>query len=157
MKGVLPESGLVSIFGAPSTGKSFLALDLLAYISSGDYWFGRKTKQRSVAYVAFEGMGGIPLRARAFEKHYLVLRNFKVVEAAGINLLKENDRREIIAELKENSLTNGVVCIDTLAASAAGIDENSSEGMGKLIGEVTKIQQEVGGLIILVHHSGIGA
>ena len=154
VKGVLPESGLVSIYGAPSAGKSFLALDLLAYISAGDYWFGRKTKQRNVAYVAFEGMGGIPQRAQAFTKHYRPLRNFNFVEAPAINLLEDNDRKDFVAVLKEHLLTNGVICLDTLAASAPGMDENSSEGMGKLIGEVTKIQQEVGGLIILVHHSG---
>ncbi|WP_334063388.1 phage NrS-1 polymerase family protein [Alteromonas genovensis] len=154
VKGVLPESGLVCIFGAPSAGKSFLALDLLAHVSAGDYWFGRKVKERNVAYVAFEGMGGIPQRVSAFEKHYKPLNNISFVEAPTINLLDDNDRKDFVGILKERSLTNSVICLDTLAASAPGMDENSSEGMGKLIGEVTKIQQEVGGLIILVHHSG---
>ncbi|MDB2331385.1 AAA family ATPase [Alteromonas sp.] len=154
VKGILPESGLVSIYGAPSAGKSFLVLDLLAHVAAGDYWFGRKTKVCSVAYVAFEGMGGIPQRAQAFTKHYRPLKSIKFVEAPAINLLEDNDRKDFVAVLKEHLLTNGVICLDTLAASAPGMDENSSEGMGKLIGEVTKIQQEVGGLIILVHHSG---
>ncbi len=154
VKGILPESGLVSIYGAPSAGKSFLVLDLLAHVAAGDYWFGQKTKVCNVAYVAFEGMGGIPQRAQAFTKHYRPLKSIKFVEAPAINLLEDNDRKDFVAVLKEHLLTNGVICLDTLAASAPGMDENSSEGMGKLIGEVTKIQQEVGGLIILVHHSG---
>ena len=154
VKGILPESGLVSIYGAPGAGKSFLVLDLLAHVAAGDYWFGRKTKVCNVAYVAFEGMGGIPQRAQAFTKYYRPLKSIKFVEAPAINLLEDNDRKDFVAVLKEHLLTNGVICLDTLAASAPGMDENSSEGMGKLIGEVTKIQQEVGGLIILVHHSG---
>jgi hypothetical protein len=156
VKGVLPESGLASVYGAPSAGKSFLVLDLLAHLSAGDYWFGRKTTKRDIAYVAFEGMEGINQRVRAFQKQFKLLENdkFNVVRAPTINLLEDNDRKEFVAAMKERLLTNSVICLDTLAASAPGMDENSSEGMGKLIGEVTKIQQEVGGLIILVHHSG---
>ena len=56
--GVLPLQGTAAIFGAPGTGKSFLALDLAARISEGiDSWFDIGTKQRDVVYMALEGGG----------------------------------------------------------------------------------------------------
>lgn len=44
--------------------------------------------------------------------------------------------------------------IDTLSAATAGLDENSSADMGRILESVKRIQDEFGGLVILIHHSG---
>jgi hypothetical protein len=46
-----------------------------------------------------------------------------------------------------------VLCIDTLAHASNGIEENSS-AMGEMIGIFRDLQQRLGGVILLVHHSG---
>ena len=46
------------------------------------------------------------------------------------------------------------MCIDTLNQAAPGMDENSSEAMGEAIAAIKSIQAELGGLAMLVHHTG---
>jgi len=154
IQGVLPEQGFAAIFGAPGSGKSFLVLDMLAHIASGNSWFGRRTQQCPVAYMAFESIGGIPQRWQAFEKEHWSTNEICFLEAPTLDLLEPSHREAMIDKLKEIWSRNGVLCIDTLAACAPGIDENSSEGMGKLIAELQAVQATVGGCIIVVHHSG---
>lgn len=154
IKNIIPEQGFAAVYGPPGCGKSFLILDMLAHIHSGENWFDHKVKQAPVAYVAFEGAHGIPSRVKAFQKDKWALDQMCFIEAPGISLINPVDRDLLIETLREYLLTGGVLCIDTLAASAPGIDENSSEGMGKLISELQIIQQEVGGCAIVVHHTG---
>ncbi|MCK2086657.1 helicase RepA family protein, partial [Thauera aromatica] len=51
-------------------------------------------------------------------------------------------------------LAGGVLCIDTLAASAPGMDENTSADMGEVIAGLKALQAELGGLVLAVHHTG---
>lgn len=154
ISGILPEEGFVALYGPPACGKSFLTLDMLAHVASGRNWFGHRVRQSPVAYVAFEGAHGVPQRVMAFQREYWALDQISFIEAPTISLVDPADREALIDVLRQHLLTNGVLCIDTLAASAPGIDENSSEGMGKLISELQAIQYEVGGCILVVHHTG---
>lgn len=154
VKGVLPERGIAAVYGPYSSGKSFLTLDMLAHIGTGQNWFGHTVRRSPVAYVAFEGEGGVPARIQAFQKKYWAIENVTFMEAPTINLLEPAGRDALVETLKDHLVTGGVVCIDTLAASSPGMDENSSEGMGKLISELKVVQHEVGGCILVVHHTG---
>lgn len=154
IRGILPEEGFAALYGPPACGKSFLTLDMLAHIASGRDWFGRRVRSSPVAYVAFEGAHGVPQRVMAFQREYWALDQISFIEAPTISLVEPADREALIDVLRQHLLTNGVLCIDTLAASAPGIDENSSEGMGKLISELQAIQYEVGGCVLVVHHTG---
>ncbi|OJA05309.1 AAA family ATPase [Halomonas sp. QHL1] len=154
IRGILPEEGFAALYGPPACGKSFLTLDMLAHIAAGQPWFGHKVRQTPVAYVAFEGGHGVPQRVSAFQKAHWMPDQLSFIEAPTISLIEPADRDALIEVLQQHLLTGGVLCIDTLAASAPGIDENSSEGMGKLISELQTIQHEVGGCILVVHHTG---
>lgn len=154
ISGILPEEGFAALYGPPACGKSFLTLDMLAHIASGQHWFGHRVRPSPVAYVAFEGAHGVPQRVMAFQREYWALDQISFIEAPTISLVEPADREALIDVLRQHLLTSGVLCIDTLAASAPGIDENSSEGMGKLISELQAIQYEVGGCILVVHHTG---
>jgi putative DNA primase/helicase len=46
------------------------------------------------------------------------------------------------------------VVIDTLNRAAVGADENASGDMGRVIESAKQLQQRLGGLVLLVHHSG---
>lgn len=48
----------------------------------------------------------------------------------------------------------GVVVIDTLNRATPGADENSSVDMGQAIAGANAIQRGLGGLVLLVHHTG---
>lgn len=151
MKGVLPETGLAAVFGPPSSGKTFLCMAIAAALASGGEWCGHKINASDVLYVALEGEGGIKQRAAAWERHHecelpgrlqFVLDDFKVVKA------------QDIADLASEIAQGGVVFIDTLNRAAPECDENSSADMGQIIEGAKELQRRIGGLVVLVHHTG---
>ena len=48
----------------------------------------------------------------------------------------------------------GLVILDTLNRASPGADENSSVDMGNLIAAAKQLQTLIGGVVILVHHTG---
>ena len=154
IRGVLPAEGIASICGPSSSGKSFLELDMAAAIAEGRDWFGFRVKACPVVLVCLEGAAGFRLRVAAWEKHYgrtlpaglsLVLQPFK---------LTETDDVEDMAAAVLSAGVGAVTFIDTLNASAPGVDENSSADMGRILDAAKDLQARTGGLVVLVHHTG---
>ena len=153
--GVLPLQGSAAIFGAPGTGKSFLALDLAVRISEGiDQWFGVGVKQRDVVYMALEGGGGIRKRIDAWEiENSREVKNLQLV----IGEFNLNNSEHVSGFLKDMIpiLDKGwVTFIDTLNQASPGSDENNSVDMGLLLAAAKRIANESGGVVVLIHHSG---
>ena len=71
----------------------------------------------------------------------------------GIDLRKPDQVDELIAQLLTMNGTGAVICIDTLAQAFAGLDENSSE-MGAVIEVAEALSAGVGGVAMVVHHTG---
>lgn len=168
VKRVVPDAGIGAIYGESGTFKSFLTLDLLAHISNGKEWFGNRVRAAPAVYVPFEGQGGIPNRIRAWRLAQTIQRNpdlLMVLEpdadvTSGVavimdplNLREQADRDKLVATLVDGGWAGGVLCVDTLAHASAGLDENSS-AMAEMISIFRDLQQRLGGVILLVHHSG---
>lgn len=155
VRGVLPEGGLASIFGEPGSGKSFLALDLAARISSGlTDWFGHPVIQRDVIYAALEGGRGIQQRVAAWDRVNGVRADRIKFLLGSLTLLSEEDVVGFSNAVSAASAPGAVVIIDTLAQATPGADENAGKDMGIVIQAAQRIAAAVGGLVILVHHSG---
>jgi putative DNA primase/helicase len=154
VKGLFPDKGLASIYGPSGSGKSFLALDLMAAIVRGTSFYGSKTNPCSVVYVALEGTGGIARRIEAYETHHNITfpRTFRVV--TDMLSLFNSEAKIFAAAINEEGLNEGVIVIDTLAQSAPGSDENSSADMGRIISNAQLLQRETNGLVVLIHHTG---
>ena len=154
VKGLFPEHGLASIYGPSGSGKSFLALDLMASIACGITFYGHKTTQCPVVYVALEGTGGIGKRVEAYETHHKIKlpSTFRIVTDM---LSLFSSEASVFAEaVIEAGLNEGVIVIDTLAQSAPGSDENSSAHMGLIISNAQLLQRMTSGLVVLIHHTG---
>lgn len=151
--GVIPEVGIGAIFGPPGSGKSFLLLHLLGAISEGVFWFGLPAKAVPVVYVVLEGQGGLPQRIRAYQHVNGPLGRIAFIEQQ-INLKDPAAVSMLVAAIRTSGMQGGVVCIDTLAASAPGIDENASKDMGALIAALHEMQEQLGGMVLVVHHTG---
>jgi len=65
---VIPERGLILLWGASGSGKTFIAFDIAASVVRGIPWAGRRTKHGSVVYIATEGT--LKLRAQAYLTHH---------------------------------------------------------------------------------------
>jgi hypothetical protein len=154
VKGLLPTDGIAAIYGHPGSGKTFISMDLLGAISRGVPWFDHKTYACPVTYIALEGEAGIAQRVKAYEKQHGPLPVNVHFVAQSFNLLNPQDLTDLATAIIASGGRDGVICIDTLNRASAGADENDSRDMGKIIEATKQLQREVGGLVMLVHHSG---
>ena len=153
IKNVIPETGFGIIYGKSGTYKSFLTIDLLAHIANGRAWFGNNTKQKPVIYIPLEGKSGISKRIEAWKIHNH--SNDQIISIfENINFKDKNNIEYLIEKIKDARLDGGVICIDTLAQAGGDMDENSSKDMGNMIKTFQYIQQELGGIVLVVHHTG---
>lgn len=154
VRGVLPSEGIGAIFGPSGSGKSFLALDLLACVVSGEGWFGCRVKPAPVLYVALEGEAGIAQRVKAYESmRGPIAPGFRFLLQA-LDIRKPADRIDLMRAIRAAGWSGGVLCLDTLNRAAPGMDENDSQDMGEVIDAAKAMQAELGGLVLLVHHTG---
>lgn len=152
---VSPAEGLAALYGASGSGKSFLTLSMGAAIATGDnYWFGHRISQAPVTYVCLEGDAGMSKRLKAWSLY------FKKSLPDPLRFITQpfdflsNDVLELAKAVISAGGANGLVIIDTLNRAAPGADENSSVDMGKIIAAAKELQSLIGGLVLLVHHTG---
>lgn len=154
IKKVLPETGLAAIYGASGSGKSFLVLDALQSLTAGRDWFDYTTKPCNVLYCALEGEGGIAGRVAAYRIHHgSTSPNIRYL-VQPFSLLEKADIDDLAKAIKANRQNAKVVVLDTLNRATPGADENDSKSMSHIINGAKKLQELIGGLIILVHHTG---
>ncbi len=156
---VIPRQGVVVIYGASGSGKTFAALDLACSISRGVPWSKRRTSKGTVAYIAAEG--NLRERVEAYAQHHGLsdddLAGLRVLDSA-VNLLSPTaDVEELIASLcalADETGSVAAVFIDTLNRVMPGGDENSGADMGRIVAAATRIAIELKCAVIFIHHSG---
>lgn len=153
IKNILPASGLAAVFGASGSGKSFLVLDMLQSLADGRDWFGCRVKPCNVIYIALEGEAGMAGRVKAYSmRHGASNENIRYM-VQPFSLLARADIIELAQAVKAKGGA-GVVVLDTLNRASNGADENDSKSMGEIIAGANDLQRLVGGLVLLVHHTG---
>jgi hypothetical protein len=152
VKHVIPKRGLIVVYGAPGSSKSFFVLDLVAHVARGLPWRGHRVKQSRVAYIAAEGVAGFGNRLAAYSAHNdLPLDDLPVFVRGGSIMLNESALE--LAEAVRQLGDVGIVVIDTLAAVTPGANENTSEDMGRAIESANLIVEGTGASVILIHHA----
>jgi hypothetical protein len=155
VKGILPAEGLAALYGPSGSGKSFLALDLFAAVAEGTPWFNLRVELSFVVYVALEGESGFQARIQAWEKsHQRTLPNTMRFVLQKFRLTSPNDVTQLANEIFRIGGKGSVVVLDTLNRAAPTSDENSSKDMGEILEGAKTLQQLIGGLVVLVHHTG---
>jgi hypothetical protein len=154
IRGILPAEGVAAIYGPPGSGKSFFVLDMMGAVARGDTWCGYKTRQCTGTYIGLEGEAGIAQRVQANEKWWGPLPVTLRFTTDPLNLMTAQDIEDLASEIDRIGGGNGIVCIDTLNRASPGADENDSKDMGVIIEAAKTLQRKVGGLIILIHHTG---
>jgi len=151
---ILPAQGLAAIYGAVGSGKSFVAMSLGHAVANGGDWFGKRVAQAPVTIIYLEGQTGLGQRVKALENyHKKPLPDTLRFVVQPFNFLSV-DVSNLAEAIVTGGGSNGIVVIDTLNRAAPGADENSGVDMGNLIAAAKQLQTLVGGLVLLVHHSG---
>lgn len=156
LDGILIETGLATVFGAPANGKSFIVLDWTLCLAHGVPWLNRSVQQRGVVYIAGEGAGGLGKRVQAWHQARGLSASgvpFHVLPTA-VNMLDGKADVPQLVQAIQALGSVGVVVIDTLARSFVGGDENDAKDMGMFIANCGRLREALGGLVIAVHHSG---
>jgi len=156
VRGVLPAEGLAVLFGASGSGKSFLTLDMAAAIAEGRPWFGYRTYAAPVVYLGLEGEAGLSQRVQAWAQHHgrPLPEAMRFIVSQPFNLPTSDDVSELADACRAGGAGGGLLIIDTLNRAALGLDENAAEDMGRIIEAAADLQRRIGGLTLLVHHSG---
>ena len=154
VRGVLPAEGLAAVAGPPGCGKSFLLLDLLGAVAEGREWFARRVEPCAVTYCALEGEAGIAQRLQAYRARYGGAPACMRFMAQPFTLLESPDIAELAEAIRAAGGAGGIVAIDTLNRATVGADENDSRDMGRVIEGAKLLQAALGGLVLLVHHTG---
>lgn len=156
--GVLTEGSLAAIYGAPESGKSFLAVDMSMAIAGGMDWHGRQVERGGVLYIAAEGAPGLGKRFRAWKMDRCAQgRRFDLhLMRDDLNLAAEKDGgvRAFVQAVSDELGPLRLIVIDTLNQTAAGADENSAKDMGRYIASMKLLRNATGAAVVVVHHSG---
>lgn len=154
VRDILPETGIAAIYGPPSSGKTFIALDLASRISLGNSsWFNHHVEKRPVIYVALEGGKGTAVRLKAWDVENNETSNVLTV-LDHVTLVNPEQVVALAGAISSQCEKGAVVFIDTLAQAIPGADENSGKDMRLALEAAKLIAASVGGLVVLVHHSG---
>lgn len=141
----LPE-GVTLLYGAPSAGKTFLALDWCAALASGALG-----PSRPVVYFAGEGIRGISKRLNAWRWEHALEPKGLVVANGTPRLGDDYDATRLRATVHRHQAE--VFVLDTWARCMAGLDENDAGDVTLAMAVVEELARD-GASCLIVHHSG---
>jgi len=157
---LLETDTLALFFGESGCRKTFAVFDIAASIATGAPYAGRQTKEGTVIYLAGEGTGGLPRRARAWEMHREIsLKDAPLYTSSRAALfMDEHGAKTVEDEVERIAAESGapsLIVIDTVARSMVGGDENSAKDTGQFIERVDALRRKYGASCVLVHHNGL--
>lgn len=163
----LPYQGIVTLYGAPGCGKSFLAQAWALCLATGTDWSGRAVEPGASLYLACEGIAGMPRRVHAWVTH----NNLDIPEdrrndvpfyyTTGFNDLRGPAATTDLIRAIEHDLANrgtklSLVVLDTLSRTLGGADENSAGEMNTALDQLDRIREVTGATILVLHHTAKG-
>lgn len=147
---VLP-SGVSMLFGAPKTGKSYVALQVAWSYATGTPWFRRKCQSGQVLYLAGEGLSDLQLRAQALvEDTDLHPGGHIRWWTDPLSLSKERDAAKL--RLAVEQVGAGLVVVDTWRRFSGLVDENDAGAASQAIGALEDLARK-GVSVLIVHHT----
>lgn len=150
---------LTMVFGQPSCGKTFYALDqALTVAAEGiDDWHGLRIKKGCVMYLTGEGRTGLKQRITAWiEQHdldYSALSKFRC-EYAPFKLNDPEHVSAFIQSVKGQKIAPDWIIFDTLAEFMGG-DENKAEDAQAVVDGCHEIMSAFHCAVTLIHHQGV--
>lgn len=153
VKNLLPRRGVATIYGPSMAGKSFLAFDLAAKISSGEPWFSHRVTRAPVVYLCLEGAAGFSSRVNAYAMESGSLGDMRFFDGE-FCLNSQVDVDALASAINGAGLLGAAIMVDTFAQATSGSDENSSSEMTSALSSCKRLAAAVDGLVVLIHHTG---
>ncbi len=161
VKGIIGRQQVVVFWGAPGSGKTFITIEMLCAVGTGQRWRGRRTRRGVAVYVVAESARiYIENRVAALRQESPAMAEADVlVVPLALDLLHaaRGDVERVIEAAQVLTRNEGevlLIAIDTLAATFGGGDENASADMGCYMGNIQRIAAETGAAVLVLHHCG---
>lgn len=157
--GLIQTNSLCLLYGAPSVGKSFFAIDWALSVATGRPWQGRKVKQGTVCYLAGEGFAGFKRRSAAWslDREVDVSNSALLFNQKTVQLIDEEscfEAHKAVAEVIREYGPLQLLCLDTFNRTAGG-DENSNSDTSDILRNLEKyFLRPFNCTVLIVHHVG---
>jgi len=155
--GLIPEDSVVLWVGPSQSFKSFMLLDVMLGVSTGQPTFGSSPEAGPVLYGAIEDRLNVGRgRRKAWETARGVSAedNFGVSDVPAIGMTE--DFEEWIKQTKEwlGDRKLKLIAIDTAGKTLASLNENDSSTVRLFYAMCNALRDEFGCTVIAIHHSG---
>ncbi len=156
VKGLIPRSGLIVVWGPPKCGSLFWAFDLSMHIALGWEYRKHRVKAGPVIYLVLEGNLCFALAS------WLGVNVISATSDADVPFYDLPTRINLIADvgqlisdirLQMGSTKPSVIVVDTLNRSLAG-SESSDEDMAKYVQAADAVREAFDCAVLIVHHCG---
>jgi len=158
---VFERNRLITVFGEPKSGKSFIAIAMACAVARGSDFYGHKAKKAPVVYLAGEGVSGIRRRLSVYNQSeyggslkeaplFLSNRGSRINEAEEYQKLEDE-----INLLKQEVGQIGLIIFDTFQRNFSG-DENSAQEVNKFVKAADQLIHDFDCTVLLIHHTGRG-
>lgn len=155
IEGVLHRDTLARMVGRSGHGKSFVAIDMMACIATGQDWHGHPVHQGLVIYLVAEGARGFRRRLRAWEDRHHggvpIPRDHLLILPVPVQVTGKQwpDFRTGLRERRPV-----LVVLDTQARITVGVKENDNTEMGVFVERLEGIRRDTGACVLPIHHLG---
>lgn len=157
----LPDASLGFLYGAPGSGKSFVAIDWAMHLASDrPDWHGDKIASKAegwVVYLAREGATGMGARLEAWERTHTQFADadarFALIPSE-IDFMKPGDIDATVEAVRAAGVHPvSMIVVDTVSRSMPGADENLQKDMTTFVAACDRLKDEFGCVVLGVHHA----
>ena len=158
IKNIIEEESLTQIYGAPKSGKSFIAIAMSCAIATGQDFYGNKAFKKPVLYIVGEGLRGCKRRLSAIQQGMYSLKGAPLyLSDRAVRIGDKDDFERLVQEIEAVKSIEGdigMIVVDTFQRNFGGGNENSAEDVGNFIHQLDGLISTYGCNVCIVHHSG---
>lgn len=162
-KDLIPVESTGQFYGDTGTWKTFYGIALACCVATGKEFYGLKTKQSPVLYIAGEGKQQIVKRFAAWSvANSVSIEDIDVFISSGPReMITKESVDELIIVIK-NLIVNhaiddppGIIMLDTFARNFGPGDENKTSDMNLYINAIDRIKEHFRCTTVSIHHTGL--
>ncbi|MCJ2069162.1 AAA family ATPase [Methylobacterium sp. J-030] len=167
MRDLIPETGKGLAAGQWGAGKTFGVLDLSSSVMTGESFAGKRVlRQGGVLFIAAEGAHEIPIRLRGIVQGKLgpdapdrlpfawIEECPRLLDADAVPQLVTVAKMAAEHLVEAFDLPLALIVIDTVAAGAGFMDENSAAEAQRVMNAMEALSHQTGAFVLGVDHFG---
>lgn len=152
----IPARGLTMIYGAPSSGKTFVVIDMLLSICTAQQcWFRNRIHPGGVIYLCGEGYEGMRKRLKVWKQERGIgkIQDFAIAQSS-LDLDKPQDLRFTVEQIQSIGFKPALIAIDTLNRFYSG-DENDAQQIRGFLESCAELERIFDCAVMIIHHTGV--